>query len=232
LKEEIAKLLKAKDVEKLVALLQAERRGTRIQAIRALGELRKLSTVQPLVEAMGDEEMLVRQAAAGALVEIGERAIPALVETLKGPGGRITPHALWALGEIGSPDAIDAVVKAAESRSWRIRWCAVESLGDLGGKRAIATLVRALGDRDERVRNAAYLALQKIGKPAVASLRTALRHPDKQVRPQAAKLLESIGSPSAQSALRRQQIMFWAPVVLLAAGLLLVLLWIISVVAM
>lgn len=230
--EEIAKLLKAKDVEKLVALLQADRRGIRIKAIQALGELRNSSTIQPLVEAMGDEEMLVRQAAAGALVEIGEPAIPSLVETLKGPGGRITPHSLWALGEIGSPDAVDAVVKAAESRSWRIRWCAAESLGDLGGKRAIATLVQALGDRDERVRNAAYLALQKIGKPAVGSLKTALRHPDKQVRPLALKLLESIGSPAAQSALRREQILFWAPVAILAVGLFLVLLWIVSLVAM
>jgi len=231
--ELIPKLLKAGDTGGLVELLAADERETRVEAARALGKLRRSNTVPALVKAMGDEEVPVRRAAAEALANVGQPAIPALVATLEGRGGRLAPYALWALGEIGSPAAVDALMEAAGSSRWKIRWSAVESLGDVGGKRAAQALVQALGDRDERVRNAAGEALQKIGEPALEPLAAALRHPNKITRQAARATLTGIDGPAAQAALRllrREQLSFWIPVIAFVIGLLLVILWLASVI--
>ena len=147
--EEISKLVQAQDSDGLTALLSDYARDVRVAAAQALGQLRDDDTVPALVGAMGDEEVQVRQAAADALVRIGEASISALLGTLEGQGGRLAPYALWALGEIGSPAAVDALAQqAAQASAWRIRWSAVEALGEVGGERAVQTLIRDAPEED------------------------------------------------------------------------------------
>lgn len=214
----------------MTALLAAEACDTRLEAARALGHLRPPDAVPALVEAMGDEEVAVRWAAAKALARIGQVAVPALAATLQGKGGRLFPYALWSLGEIGGPSAVDALSDAVRSPLWEVRWSAAASLGDVGGGQASCALVEALGDRDERVRKAAVEALQKIGEPALEPLREALYHRGRDVSEAARTVLTAIGSPAARSILRRRQLSFWIPVVAIAVGALLVLLWLGSLV--
>ena len=221
-------MIKVGDREGLEALLAEPVAEQRIVAVQALGSLRQKASIPALIRTLGDEELQVRRAAAGVLVAFGERAVPALVDSLQGQGGRLAPYALWALGEIGSSAALDALRAAAQSRSWRLRWSAVEALGDVGGAQAIGLLVEALCDRDERVRNAAGQALLKIGSPAVDALRAALRHPDPGCRAEAAGILRRMDDPAAAEALRRQQLFRWIPVVGLGAGLILILVWLAS----
>jgi len=223
--EQISKLLKAKDADGLIALLTADERQVQIDAVQALGQLRQPDTVPSLVNAMGDEEIPVRRAAARALAQIGRPAIPALVATLEGKGGRLAPYALWALGEIGSPLAIDTLIEATSYYEWRVRWSAVEALGDVGGERAAGALLESLEDRDLRVRNAASEALQKIGEPAVPPLAIALRHSNKVVRRAARTTLVRIGSPAAQAILRKEQLLSWIPVIVIVIGVLLIIFW-------
>lgn len=213
-----------------MALLAAEEGEIRLEAARALGQLRHGEAVSALVGAMGDEDVAVRWAAAQALARIGEQAIPALASTLKGEGGRLSPYALWSLGEIGSPSAVDALADAMRSPLWEVRWSAAEALGDVGGGRAGRALIEALGDRDERVRRATAEALQKIGEPILEPLAEALHHPEGDVRQAARSVLTAIESPAARAILRRQQLAFWIPVMVIAIGVLLVLLWLGSLV--
>ena len=224
-KERIAKLIEAADGEGLVKLLSGEELNVRVEAAKALGQLRQLEVVPDLINAMGDVDLLVRQAAAESLVEVGEEAVPALVATLKGSGGRLTPHALWALGEIGSRNAVDALLTAAESPSWRLRWSAIESLGDVGGERAIEALINALGDRDQRVRSAAGKALMDIGEPAVEYLSTSMQHPDRGIRRESKAIVERLDTPAGRAALRRAQLVQWVPVIVIGIGILMILLW-------
>ena len=223
--EQIPKLLKTKDVDGLIALLTADERQVRIDAVQALGQLRQPDTVLSLVNAMGDEEIPVRRAAARALAQIGRPAIPALVATLEGKGGRLAPYALWALGEIGSPLAIDTLIEATGYFEWKVRWSAVEALGDVGGERAAGALVESLEDRDLRVRNAASEALQKIGEPAVTPLAIALRQSNEVVYRAARTTLVRIGSPAAQAILRKEKLVSWIPVIVIVIGVLLIILW-------
>jgi HEAT repeat protein len=226
--EELEKLLRGADVGQLARLLADETREIKIQAAEALGKTGCAQAIVPLLSALGDDEYLVRQAAASALAHIGQPAIPALETTLMGQGGRMAPYALWALGTIGSPAAMDALLRAVVSPRWEIRWSAADALGALGGDRAIDALVSALADRDERVRNAAGLALERVGQPAVEALAAALRSPLPGCRTEARRLLERIGGPSAQQRVRREQLLQRIPVLVLAFGALLVALWLVS----
>ena len=228
--DQIPGLLAKEDVDGLTALLVADERQVRIAAAQALGQLCQPSTIPSLIGAMGDAEVPVRWAAAKALTQIGRPAIPALITTLDGKGGRLAPFALWALGEIGSPLAIDALIEASSSKEWRVRWSAAEALGDLRGRRAIDALIDALGDRDVRVRNAASEALQEIGEPAVEWLAVALRHSDKLIRQTARLTLHRIDCPAAQAHLRRAQLVFWIPVLAIVIGALLVIIWLASLI--
>jgi HEAT repeat protein len=229
--EQVQELFQKKDVEGLTALLVAELCEMRLEAARALGRLGHPEALSALVKAMGDEEVAVRWAAAKALARIGEVAIPALAATLQGEGGRLSPYALWSLGEIGSPSAVDALSDAVRSPLWEVRWSAAKALGDVGGGHAGRALIEALGDRDERVRKAAIEALHKIGEPVLDPLGEALHHPERDVREAARTVLTAIDSPAAQAILRRKQLADWIPVVVIAVGLLLVLLWLGSLVA-
>lgn len=226
--EKIPKLVEARDWEGLTELLTAEEREIKVEAARALGKLERSAAIPALVEAMGDEEVPVRRSAARALAQIGQPAIPALVATLEGQGGRLAPYALWALGEIGSPAAVDELAEAARSIEWRVRWSAIEALGDVGGVRAIQALIQALEDRDERVANAAVEALVKIGELAVEPLGLALRRSGKEGKELARAALAQINNPAAQETLRREQLFLWIPVIAIGVGTLLVLLWIAS----
>jgi HEAT repeat protein len=223
--EKVQELFQKRDAEGLTALLEAEECEVRLEAARALGRLRNPEAVPALVEAMGDEEVAVRWASSKALAQIGQEAIPALAATLQGEGGRLSPYALWSLGEIGSPSAVDALSDAVRSPLWEVRWSAAEALGDVGGRHAGRALIEALGDRDERVRKAAVEALQKIGEPILEPLGQALHHPVRELREGARAVLTAIGSPTARAMLRRQQLAVWIPVLVIAVGVLLVLLW-------
>ncbi len=224
--EQIARLLEVKDIDELETMLEADEQEARVEAAHALGRLRRSQTVPALVSAMGDAEVRVRQAAAQALTRIGEPAVTALVAALEGTGGRLAPYALWTLGEIGSPAALDALVRgASDSSGWRVRWSAIESLGDVGGEKAIQALVEALGDRDHRVRSKASERLQRIGEPAVKPLAYLLRHSDRVTRSRARKTLVGIDAPAALAELQRAQLSTWIPVGVMIIGLLLIILW-------
>src|SRR5690242_18232263 len=61
--------------------------------------------VPPLVEALKDPDGEVRQAAAGALLQIGAEAVGPLVEALKDPkkDKALRANAAYLLGQLGSP---------------------------------------------------------------------------------------------------------------------------------
>jgi HEAT repeat protein len=54
-------------------------------AAEALGELRDLRAVDPLIKALGNEDSYIQAGAANALARIGEDAIPKLVAKLGEP---------------------------------------------------------------------------------------------------------------------------------------------------
>ncbi len=98
------------------------------------------SAVQPLVQALSDEDSMVSSLAVNALVKIGNTAVPSLIEIVKRSPERVEGnasqsariHALRALAEIRDHRAIPVMMKVMEEDSALLQHWAKEGLDRLG----------------------------------------------------------------------------------------------------
>jgi HEAT repeat protein len=90
------------------------------------------SAVQPLVEALRDEDSMVSNLAVNALVKIGNKAVPALIDVVKSAPQSARIHALRVLAEIRDHRAIPIMMKVMEEDSVLLQHWAKEGLDRLG----------------------------------------------------------------------------------------------------
>lgn len=90
------------------------------------------SATEPLVRALSDEDSMVSSLAVNALVKIGNPAVPALIEIVKGAPQSARIHALRALAEIRDHRAIPVMMKVMEEDSVLLQHWAKEGLDRLG----------------------------------------------------------------------------------------------------
>ena len=153
-----------------------------------------------LMQALKDEEPVVREACAHALGEIDDpEAVPALLAAVRDKAAPVRGAAAWALGEIEDPRASEPLMRTLWDTDAEVRSQAAWALGELEDPRAVEGLMGALSkDADGRVRRQAAWALGEIEDPrAVVVLVQALRDRDREVRRQAAWALGEIESPDA-----------------------------------
>jgi len=174
--------------------------------LTALGE----DAVLPLVQAREDEN--VQRAAHSALMRMGRRAVPRLIEALKNEKPLVRFFAAEVLGDIGpaAKDAAPAITELMSDQNWGVRVQAARALGKIGpaGKGAVPALGRALGDTRWEVRQTAAFALGVIGpaaKRTVPAIARLLTDEEENVRRTAALALGLIGPPAkdAVPALRK-----------------------------
>jgi HEAT repeat protein len=120
-------------------LLTTAREGTlpaRIFALRALGGLQAKEGVPLLVQALGDEFTLIREAAAKGLGACGApEAAPALIAALADPSSKVREAAVASLGQLKVRTAIkplQALLQTEESP--RVRDAAEAAVGMITGK--------------------------------------------------------------------------------------------------
>src|SRR5436305_1426272 len=137
-------------VPALLAALKADDVTARRRAVEALRNHGRHGdeTVQPLVAALGDPDLVVQGGAGVALIVIGRPAVGPVVDALRSDDTRTRRGAVMILG--------------------RIHPLPVEAVGPLAA---------ALGDADDQVRRGASAALGRIGPPAVPALCAALPDP-------------------------------------------------------
>ena len=156
--------------------------------------------IEPILEAVDEKEIDVRESAAEALGEIGpdaKDAIPTLIDLLQDREVYVRKSAANALGEIGlhAKEAVPALITAlGDEDSW-VRVYTAEALGKIGAKEAVPALIGALEDEDNYVRRHATEALGEIGpdaKDAVPALIKLLEDEDKYVQGKAVTALKKI----------------------------------------
>jgi len=131
-----------------------------------------------------------RNAAVEALVELGEPAVPRLLETLGSDDVDVRKFAVDALAGIGSAATRDALVARLGDPDPNVRAAAADALGVVGGEAAVWALHQAAvdGDEDRLVCFSALRALSRLEAPlAAADLAPALDDPT--LRPAAFSLL-------------------------------------------
>jgi VWFA-related protein len=155
----------------LGAALDPDERVRRLAAL-SLGRLGDEKALVTLIERLGDPVPEVRAAAAGALLQFRERAVPGLVEEaarlLAGRPPAVVPlvEAVRLLGRIGDDRALEPLGMVLRNAPAEARLPAAEALGDLGLATGIPALRAAFQDPVPAVRLAAARSVAAIAGPA------------------------------------------------------------------
>ena len=98
------------------------------------------------------ENNFVRESCAWYLVNLSEYSEKPLLEALKDDDKIVRRMSTLALGEIANPDYFDNLVKLFKDPDWNVRFKAVEALGKIGNEKALETLLVCLNDKSANVR--------------------------------------------------------------------------------
>ena len=114
-----------------------------------------------------------------ALEQIGESAVPLLIETLKDENSQVSSSAAKALGGIGDVRAVELLIQTLTDKDNSVRFYAAEALGIIGDARAIEPLILTLENYNLQVRCRTAEALGKIGDvKALSALEALLQDTD------------------------------------------------------
>ncbi|MFO1156126.1 MAG: HEAT repeat domain-containing protein [Rhodospirillales bacterium] len=175
------------------------------------------AAVNPLIAALLDSNLVVREEAAATLDRIDSEwpksdaartRVPAFIAALGDKNGDIRKAAARSLGKIGDARAVEPLTATLQDDDWNVRSAAAEALADIGSP-AVSLLIATLRNRDPQVRKAAAETLGKIVDARAAEpLIAALRDDDWDVQSTAAQALGKIGSPAVElliAALRNKE---------------------------
>lgn len=138
------------DVEGAIGLLKSPDSQVRQMVAYLLGQTRDSRAIEPLIDALQDEHVGVRGAAANALGTIGDpSAIPYLKPLLKHPNPQLVVWAAFALTRLGQ-DQFSRLVTALANPDVDVRRSAVLAMQQLGDQRAIEPLLSLRHDDARR----------------------------------------------------------------------------------
>jgi len=104
------------------------------------------------------------------VVDLGERAVPALLPRVQDENKQVREYVIAALGTLKVVDAIPSVSVVLEKKTLERRYVAAWALGEIGDARAVPSLLAALDDENSEVRRYATRGLIKLNKAAVIPL--------------------------------------------------------------
>ena len=111
IQEEARTLLESNQEESLESLIDAllnnKNKNVKISAAKVLGFIGGEKVIDPLINALHDNNKLVRREASTALSKMGNEAVDPLIQTLNDDNWRVKGAAAWALGNIGNKKALD-----------------------------------------------------------------------------------------------------------------------------
>lgn len=140
-------------LEDLLDKLKNGSAPVRYTAANKLGKLGVKDAIDHLIDALDDEDEMVRDNVIFALGELeGTKAVPRLVRTLKSDKSpRVRKSAAKSLGMIKAVPAVGALVAALADPDFKVRKSAARALGRIGDKSAVPALTTALQDPDYTV---------------------------------------------------------------------------------
>ena len=129
------------NVGRLIQQLEDENPHTRMQAADALGQIKDVRAIEPLIAVLKDENSSGRTQAlaAGALVSIGTPAVDPLIAALKDKDSLVRERAADALGQIKDVRAVEPLIAALKDKDSLVRERAADALGQIKGARAVGS---------------------------------------------------------------------------------------------
>ena len=148
--------------------LDSSDRGKRLTTIEQLRSSSAVTVVPLLIELLETStDSKTRQRCAATLGQIGdERAVGVLIKLLNEIDVSVRKVAVWALGEIGSPEVVTPLLNLVERETdTRILANAIASLGQLGDLNVLPILLRFTEDTGENsLASTAYAAIKTLAR--------------------------------------------------------------------
>ncbi len=140
---------------------------------------RFLQEVETLLQDEAGGDVRVRRALAIVLARTAElSSVPVLLQAAEDPDAETQIYALWALGAIGDPRALDSLVAHLLSEDPAIRKTAAFALGESKDPRAVNPLRVALQDSTPDVTWNAAISLARLGDESALPTLLAILTPD------------------------------------------------------
>jgi HEAT repeat protein len=168
----------------------------RRRAIQSLAKMNHPAAIQLLADALRHPSEDVRFGAAFTLGETYHdvRALPVLLEALRGDNGDLKPWMIIRIGE----QAVPGLLEALEDKNFPRRDALLDILGYIGGAAAVRALVDYLRRPGEEHRSSAAFGLARTkDAAALPAVREALRDTNAEVRRAATQALGACGGPAA-----------------------------------
>ena len=155
-------------IDALIRGLAAENPQVREMSVWTLSEIGvPIARVAPaLISILADPDENIRVVGSVALQNLGEPAVPYLIDALKAESMEIRLNAAYALGEISTPldTILPALISTLTDPEWNVRRLVVRALVTIGTP-AVESLIQALNSDDPDLRRMAERALSDIGTP-------------------------------------------------------------------
>lgn len=158
-----------------------------------MNEKKDVFAIRKLIASLKSDDKAERLETVNILMEIGEPAVEALIDTLKDKDSRMREKAAGALGKLKNARAVEPLIDALSDRSPDVRFAAAWALGQIKDARSVSRLCSVLKDQEARVRFNVLCALREIKRPrAVEFIIPVLKDEDELVREKAEEVLFEI----------------------------------------
>jgi CheY-like chemotaxis protein/HEAT repeat protein len=167
---------------------------TALTVIDTLARIQDHQSLEKLAELLSSRFTDLRNAAIDRLIAIGSKAIPFVVDCLKGNDDDTMIHSLNVLGNIGDLTALPAIVKVIydEPKNSNVRFAVYEAMERLPSNKSAVSLAQGLTDPINNVSMAAAKAIDKnLSTILVAGLRNMIEAQDEHSMNVVATLLDS-----------------------------------------
>lgn len=181
-------------MEELTRVMASEKEDVRRLAIKSLGQIGSLDSIENLVRALSDPSRRVRATAAIAL---GSYRHPIASQKLTEVFIKVSPevrvHLVYALSQINDIIAVPFLIDQIEQQNPDVKAAIALALGKLRDARALPALLKVVNDNDEIVRANALYALSSFYTPEVIdTLIQALDDPVQRVNEAAVEALSQL----------------------------------------
>lgn len=177
--------------ETFTAYLDDENTNVVKSAILGLGNIGSAKACQPLAEHLDSSRRDIQDALRTAFISIGDPAVPCLIDVLQFKGTMQESRAIYILGKIKSPDAVNDLIRYLRHPEPTFRRMATVALTEIADPRVEEHFVNLLTDPDPALRMYASVGLMNIGgRITIKLLLASLGNPDTQWL--AVKILDKI----------------------------------------
>ncbi|MGD8785626.1 MAG: HEAT repeat domain-containing protein [Thioalkalispiraceae bacterium] len=181
-------------IKALTRAMLSDEEEVRRLAVKALGQIGDIQSIDSLIKALSDPS---RRVQATAAIALGSYRHPVASQRLTEEFTRVSPgvriHLVYALSQINDIIAVPFLIKQFAEQTPDVKASIALAFGKLRDARALSTLVSAVGDNDEIVRANAFYALSSFYTPKVIDvLIGGLDDPVQRVREAASEALTEV----------------------------------------